>query len=177
MVSDTIIRKADPGDLHLLHSHCSNAYTESFASHWTQGGLEWYLEKSFGLPRLLEDLVTPKINYFIACDGDKPVGFMKLNVSSTLGGGNAEETMEIEKLYCLANHQGKGFGKQMLNTAISLAKEMSRKSMRLEVLDTNYKAIAFYEKAGFKLLLSTRLTLPYFKDELRGLLVMELRLS
>jgi ribosomal protein S18 acetylase RimI-like enzyme len=39
----------------------------------------------------------------------------------------------------------------------------------LAVMDTNTSAITFYENIGFTFFDKTRLELPYFKDELRGM--------
>lgn len=56
-----------------------------------------------------------------------------------------EIAIALYQEYC-----GAGIGKIMLETALSLAKEMGYEQAELEVVSDNVKAIALYEKMGFK---------------------------
>jgi len=60
------------------------------------------------------------------------------------------KALYIDRLGVNVNYLRKGIGKQMLDSAILLAKEQSAKYLRLFVVDTNIPAINLYKKNGFK---------------------------
>jgi ribosomal protein S18 acetylase RimI-like enzyme len=162
------VRRAETNDIELLYSVCRQSYIESFADHWQEGGLAWYLDKVYGMDVLARDLTNPDINYYFSyCDG-QAVGFMKIRINSPLTKLKSRE-IEIEKLYFLAKYQRQGLGKLMIERAMGLAKELDAGSIWLAVIDTNSSAIRFYERNGFKFFDKSRLEIPYFKDELRGM--------
>ena len=163
------IRKADTHDAGLLYSVCRQSYIESFADHWNEGGLAWYLDKVYGLDALERDLRNNHINYFIAYYDNVPAGFMKIKLNSALTDKVGGKHLEIEKLYFLAKYQRMGLGRELISTARLLAKELDIDVIWLGVIDTNVSAISFYERNGFKFFDKTRLEIPYFKDELRGM--------
>lgn len=163
------VRKADTQDAQLLFSVCRQSYIESFADHWNEGGVAWYLDKVYGLDVLEGDLGNNSINYFIAYYDKVPAGFMKVKLNSTLTDKIGGKHLEIEKLYFLTKYQRKGLGRELISTARLLAKELDMDVIWLGVIDTNASAISFYERNGFKFFDKTRLEIPYFKDELRGM--------
>lgn len=171
------IRKANNKDAALLYSVCRESYVQSFADHWNEGGVDWYLEKVYGMDVLNRDLSDSRINYFISyCDG-APSGFMKIKLDSVLSDKIGGKHMEIEKIYFLQQYKRKGIGGEMISTAKHLAMELGLSLIWLSVIDTNASVIAFYEKNGFRFFDKTRLEIPYFKDELRGMWRMVTELS
>jgi len=168
--ADTIsIRKADSNELELLYATCRQCYSENFADQWESGGLEYYLDLVYGLEPIRSDLSNPNINYFLAIINDEPIGFLKLHLNSNLPNHPLDEGMEIEKIYFLRKHKGKGFGKQLIKVALDMANQLDKKIIWLTALDSNISSIAFYQKLGFKYHSPTRVDFPYFKDELRGM--------
>lgn len=163
------IRQARPEDLILLQSVCRRSYIESFADHWEQGGLEWYLDKVYGTDVLQRDLNDPLIMYFMSYYEGTLAGFMKLKLNSTLTTALGGSHLEIEKLYFLVEYQRKGLGKRLIELAKQLADDLRVTVIWLAVIDSNTNAIAFYEQNGFVLFDKTRLEIPYFKDNLRGM--------
>ena len=163
------IRKADTHDARLLYAVCRQSYIESFADHWNEGGLAWYLDKVYGLDVLEHELRNSLIHYYIGYYDNVPVGFMKVKLNSSLTDKVGGKHLEIEKLYFLAKYQRKGLGRELISTARMLAKELDIDVIWLGVIETNASAITFYERNGFKFFDKTRLEIPYFKDELRGM--------
>jgi ribosomal protein S18 acetylase RimI-like enzyme len=173
------IRKADINDATLLFSLCRQSYIESFADHWNEGGLAWYLDKVYGLDVLERDLRNTRIGYFIAYHDNTPAGFMKVKRNSLLTDKIEGKHLEIEKLYFLTMYQRKGLGRELISTARQFAQEHGIDLIWLGVIDTNDRAISFYERNGFRFFDKVRLNIPYFKDELRGMwrMVLETRIS
>lgn len=164
------LQKATLEDIQALQAICHAAYAENFHHHWNEGGLAWYLEKEFGLERLSADLNNPKIAYFFIRQEGKTLGFVKFNTQSNLPGHSEEEGCELEKIYILPAEKGTGLGKKVMQELIERVKSMPGKNVFfLCVIDTNLPAIAFYEKLGFRFHSKTRLDIPFFKEELKGL--------
>jgi len=177
-VTDTIsIRRAGNSDLQLLYTTCRQCYAENFADQWEPGGLEYYLDLVYGLEPIRSDLSNPYINYFVAFMKEEPIGFMKVHVNSNLPNHRLDEGVEIEKIYFLRKHKGKGFGKQLIKVALDMANQLDRKIIWLTALESNISSIAFYQKLGFRYHSPTRVDFPYFKDELRGMWRMSLDLK
>jgi ribosomal protein S18 acetylase RimI-like enzyme len=57
--------------------------------------------------------------------------------------------MEIQRIYVLKEHKGKGIGKRMIEKAAAIGREKSLQYIWLGVWEHNRAAIAFYEKLGF----------------------------
>ncbi|MEP1489978.1 MAG: GNAT family N-acetyltransferase [Algibacter sp.] len=84
--------------------------------------------------------------------------------------------MELEKIYLLPKYKRKGLGKFEFSSIIENQKEKDVKTILLDMVDTNISSIQFHETLGFKTIRKTVLKEPFFKDELRGMLIMELSL-
>ena len=163
------IRLADEKHISLLYSVCRQSYIHSFADHWVEGGLAWYLDNVYGMDVLERDLKNPAINYFISYYDGVPAGFMKVKLNSLLPVQIAGSHLEIEKLYFLEQYQRKGLGKRMMASVRELADKLGIDLIWLAVIDSNAGAITFYKHNGFRIFDKTRLEIPYFKDELRGM--------
>lgn len=172
-----LVRQAIEKDVHLLYSVCRQSYIQSFADHWVEGGLAWYLEKVYGMDVLERDLKNHDINYFISYYEGVPAGFLKVKQNSPLSDQIHGKHLEIEKLYFLEAYKRKGIGKRMIRSTIELANNLGISVIWLAVIDSNESAIAFYENNGFRFFDKTRLEIPYFKDELRGMWRMTLEIE
>lgn len=56
---------------------------------------------------------------------------------------------ELKRMYIKKAFRSKGFGKELLNKAIDLARELNYKKLRLDTLPTMNKAIKLYKEKGF----------------------------
>ena len=170
MASNKIeLTRATSHMLHSLRSICVDAYSKNFYHHWNDGGLEWYIQREFGLARLAADLENDDVEYYIVEVDEKPAGFAKIKDCTNLPDQPPAEGMELEKIYILPDFKGMGLGGYALRRMLERAAEKERKIFFLCVIDTNQQAIAFYERAGFKFHSKTRLDIPFFKEELKGM--------
>jgi ribosomal protein S18 acetylase RimI-like enzyme len=177
MIPNVDIQLMRPENLQLLHAFCCDAYSQNFAHHWEEGGLENYLDDVFGTEKLRTELLNNNIQYYVAFIEEQPVAFMKLNLASNLLGLNADEGIELDKVYILPAFKGKRIGKILLDKAFERAKFNKKKIFWLCVIDANTEAISFYKKNGFKLHSKARVNYPKFKEELKGMWRMFFELS
>jgi len=59
---------------------------------------------------------------------------------------------ELVKFYLNSNARGKGIGKDLMERSINSAKEMGYRSLYIESLPQYSRAIAIYEKQGFRMI-------------------------
>jgi ribosomal protein S18 acetylase RimI-like enzyme len=74
------------------------------------------------------------------------VGFVAINKTRDL---DLNDYGEIQALYLLKKYQGLGYGKKLLEAGLTELKNRGFNDISLWVLDTNTKAISFYQKQGF----------------------------
>jgi ribosomal protein S18 acetylase RimI-like enzyme len=165
------LKKARPEDIWQLQRICIDTYSIYFADYWNEDGLEWYLDKQFGNEKLKADLHDDHVDYYIILDNNHPAGFVKIN-HHRQPDSPFDESAELEKIYVFPECKGRGLGKKVLTEVLAITRKRGKKIIFLGVLDTNLNAIAFYAKLGFKFHSKIQLSLPYFKDELRGLNLM-----
>ncbi len=170
------LRKAGISDVSLLEALCSETYTKAFANHWTGDGLTHYLEQEFNQKRLRSELSGTTYEYHIIQKDAKNVGFLKLCYATSVQLSRVENC-ELLKIYILPGYSGMGIGKSALTTVIGEAIRKGKEQLFLSVIDTNRNAIDFYKRLGFTLHSKTRLEVPDFREELRGMhrMVLQLR--
>ena len=73
---------------------------------------------------------------------------MKLNTQDAQTDSKVENALEIERIYILAECQGKGLGKTLIEFSRQFASEKNAQWLWLAVWDQNDKAIEFYKRQG-----------------------------
>jgi ribosomal protein S18 acetylase RimI-like enzyme len=174
--SNMLLKKAQLNNLLSLQKVCVDAYSLNFHHHWNAGGLEWYIEREFGIERLTDDLTNSTIEYYFINENEIPVGFVKLR-DVPYQEYSQDNVTELEKIYINPDKKGNGIGRRALEDVIELLKGRGKKILFLSVIDTNQPAIALYENLGFQFHSKTRLEIPFFKEELRGMNRMKLMLA
>lgn len=109
-----------------------------------------YLENTYCPVKLAKSLRDEDNVYLLAfCDGE-PAGFAKIKKYSLNEQIESVSQMELQKVYVLGEHQGKGVGTALLKEVSAIAKEVSPDYIWLDTHISNEKAIRLYEKNGFK---------------------------
>lgn len=170
--SKILIEKSSIDDLELLRGICVKSYTSNFAAYWEAGTIENYVNAVFSLNELRNEILDPCIYYFVASVENQAVGFMKLVMDT-----KSAKNMELDKIYLLPLFKGFGVGKLLWKKALEIAKLNMIQTITLNVIGSNFSAIRFYEGLGFRTNGIDRLNFPGFKDDLRGMLKMNLDLD
>jgi len=77
---------------------------------------------------------------------DVPCGMLELSPAK----GEEEGAGHVTLLFLEEDYRGMGLGVQLIGQAVSHYRKLGRRFLRLNVTETNYKAIRFYEKWGFE---------------------------
>jgi putative acetyltransferase len=96
------------------------------------------------------DLLDVQRNYIdcggrfrVLTQGETPIGMYGLYKIGA-------ERVELRKMYLEPAHKGRGYGKLLLNDALSVAREAGFRTMTLETNRLLVEAIGLYRKFGFK---------------------------
>ena len=170
------LKKAVLHDVKALKQICSDAYAKNFHHHWNENGLDLYLESEYGDEKLKADLANRNLEYYFIEYGENQVGFVKIRYNAEFN-GMQNKAAELENIYLLPEFKGMGLGKAALGKIVKSLKKKGILTLFLCVIDTNTNAIAFYKKLGFIVHSTTRLNLPYFKEELKGMYRMMLEIN
>ncbi|HFI0467056.1 TPA: N-acetyltransferase family protein [Streptococcus suis] len=104
-----------------------------------------FLENVYTLERCQDWAVRYPQNVLVALVDERVVGFTCYGASSQ---EDLQEAGELYALYVLSDYYGQKIGYQLIQAA--LEKLQSYKQISLWVLEGNARAIAFYEKVGFR---------------------------
>ncbi|MGE5397996.1 MAG: GNAT family N-acetyltransferase [Chitinophagales bacterium] len=136
-------------DIHTLRDFSYRTYNETFAHMNTPSNIQAYLEQSFNITKLNDELSdSNSLFYFLYADGEL-AGYLKLNESPAQTDINDIQSLEIERIYVSIEFQGKGLGDVLMNKAIDIANMRKKLYVWLGVWEKNDKAIMFYKKNGF----------------------------
>ena len=137
-------------DLERLRSLSIRTFTEAFAGTNTEANMQTYVSVAFDPATLKEEISNPASRFFYCVHDDQIVGYMKVNLFGAQSDINDPESLEIERIYVLREHQNKKAGRYLLEHAYALARQHQLKSLWLGVWEKNVNAIRFYEQNGFR---------------------------
>ena len=90
--------------------------------------------------RFLKNLKNPDLETYCVILENKMIGFLTIH----------KKDGEIWAIYLLEESRSKGYGKEILNFAITELKSIGNKTIVLWVFEENHKARRFYEKNGLR---------------------------
>ena len=112
--------------------------------------MQIFLEEQFTRKMLIREVVAKGNFFFIAYDGDLPVGYIRIRENNNPPELEGVQTIEIARIYTVKEYIGKGVGKLLMQTALDLGHELSKEVAWLGVWDQNQRAIDFYTSWGFR---------------------------
>lgn len=143
------LRLANISDLKTLQDTSKLTFQEAFADSNTAEDMQQYLTKNFSLDQLTDELSESDCRFFIAWDGERAVGYLKVNSGMSQTDLKEVDSLEIERIYVLNAYYGKKVGQLLYEKAVEVAVESGKTSIWLGVSEQNSRAIRFYEKNGF----------------------------
>lgn len=142
-------RKCKLSDLKVLARLSRKTFRDAFEKDNDPNDFSNYMKSSFSLEQLKRELQNPATSFYFTKLNDSLVGYFKLNELGAQTDIKENESIELERIYILKDHQGKGIGKWMLDEVKTLAKAKNKRYVWLGVWERNQDAIRFYEREGF----------------------------
>ena len=148
-MEDITIKKVSLTDLTALQQISKTTFVQTFAEHNSEVDMADYLETSYSLEKLTNELNNPFSEFYFACIHEQVVGYLKINTGTAQTEHKDLSAFEIERIYVDAAYLGKRVGQILFEKAIELAKEKKVSYVWLGVWEENHRALAFYKKNGF----------------------------
>ncbi len=143
-------RKCTIEDLSRLVQISKTTFIEAFEKDNRPDDFKAYIDFAFSQNKLADELGNPHTSFYFTYLNDEVVGYFKLNTDKAQSDLKQNDSIELERIYVDKDFQGMGIGKRVLEKVKSLASKTMKTFLWLGVWERNIKAIAFYEKHGFK---------------------------
>jgi ribosomal protein S18 acetylase RimI-like enzyme len=144
------IKKASVPDASTISFLGRQTFRETFSELFNQIELNKYLEDTFSIKKLENSLLKKQNIFGILYYQDKPVGYYKVKTGIHYNNSLNERYFQLQKIYVLRDYLQLKLGKLMLEDVLHLNEIIGCEKVWLVVLNTNYRAIKFYENNGFK---------------------------
>lgn len=149
MADSVTIRVCTIDDVDTLVRLGIQTFRETFDEVNTAENMRLYLEKTFTAEKIRQEFNEEGAVFFIVEDQNSPVGFAKVRASKREPGLKGTSPLEIERLYAVRDHIGKGIGRRLMQTCFDHARKSGYDEVWLGVWEHNVRAIDFYNKWGF----------------------------
>ena len=153
-MDEVIVRRAFADEAEMLASLTRQTFWEAYGgeSKLEDRHIKAYMDLAFSVGILRDELGRENTIYLVAETDGEPVGYAKLLVGSRRIEISSDKPIEISRIYLTKEYWGKNIGSLILGKCHGEAKSRKCDSLWLSVWEHNRKAIAFYEKHGFKVI-------------------------
>ena len=142
-----LARKEDAPFIALLGR---TTFTETFGHFFRdQQDLIDYYNSTFSVQKIEGGIEKPNNLFWIAFANRLPVGYAKLKLHSNSEFVDSKEVCQLQKIYVLKDFLSMKIGLELQGALLDKAKELKFTQIWLSVLNSNERAIRFYEKSGF----------------------------
>jgi ribosomal protein S18 acetylase RimI-like enzyme len=136
--------------VHLLQKISIDTFNLAFEAFNTKENLDHYYKIAFSIPSLIKQIENPNSTFHFVYVNGNLTAYTKINIGESQTEIQANEGLEVERLYIYPEYQNIGLGKQLLNEIKINAILADKTYMWLGVWENNHRAIKFYQDFGFK---------------------------
>ena len=145
------IRLARKEDAQFIALLGRTTFTETFGHFFRdQQDLIDYYNSTFSIQKIEAGIEKPNNLFWIAFANRLPVGYAKLKLHSNSEFVDSKEVCQLQKIYVLKDFLSMKIGLELQRSLLEKAKELQFTQIWLSVLNSNERAIRFYEKSGFE---------------------------
>lgn len=147
------IRPASAEDIPLIHEMADTVFRETYKDILSPEQMEFMMDWMYSEPNILEQMNVLNHKYFIAEEDGRACGYMSIEreAPSPEDDAGGLEQYHLQKLYVLPSHQGRGYGRELLQEAMRFVREISTGTARINLnVNRHNKAVGFYEKMGME---------------------------
>jgi GNAT superfamily N-acetyltransferase len=138
------IRKATLTDVETIRDLAAKTWWHAYSPILEKEQIAYMLGEIYSIEKITGQLRNGTQTYLLLIEDEKPVAFAAYSPRD-----EEPEIYKLQKLYCLPETQGKGYGKVLINEVIRKTIEAGKQTLDLNVNRYN-KAKSFYEKIGFR---------------------------
>lgn len=125
-------------------------FSETFSEHFRDPkDLFNYFEKTFNVTKIRNSIQNVNNRFWIAFWNELPIGYAKLKVYSPTDFIDSSAVSQLQKIYVLKEFLDKKAGKALMDELMTSFENSDQKHIWLSVLNSNERALKFYDKNGF----------------------------
>jgi diamine N-acetyltransferase len=149
-----MIRRAEPADAAAIADFATRVFTDTYGASNTADDLAVYLTASYGARQQAEEIANPDIITLVAEEDGCLAAFAQVRRQPLPEGIDEDVGIEIWRFYVERSWHGRGLAQSLMASALDAARELAAgkasRKVWLGVWERNPRAIAFYEKCGFR---------------------------
>ena len=151
-VSDsTHLRRATEADATLLAELAARLFEDTFGPDNDPEDMRDYLAGAFSEEHQRAELADDTRLVWIALDASgRAIGYAAMRRDTRTHGVIAERPAEVQRIYADHAWHGRGIGRALMAACVEQARTWGCDVLWLAVWERNPRAIAFYEKTGFR---------------------------
>lgn len=145
------IRRAVPADAPVLAELALRTFLDTFVHTSDPGDLATYTARVYGPEQQAAEIADPAIVTLLAEIGEEPAGYAQVRATQPpecLAG--ERDLVELGRIYVDRPWHGRGVAHRLMDASLAAAAELGARSIWLGVWEHNDRAIAFYQKCGFR---------------------------
>lgn len=144
------VKEAKFTDAELISRLATETFYETYNWYNTAEDMRDYTEKYFNAKQTEKEIGEQGTFFFLAYANEEAIGYVKLRSSENPDELKGKTHIEIERIYVKQSFQKHKVGYALINKCIELARQKNLDILWLGVWEQNPRAIAFYERVGFK---------------------------
>jgi ribosomal protein S18 acetylase RimI-like enzyme len=144
------IRRAAASDAAAVAELAACTFTDWFGADNRAEDLEAHLERSYGEAQQRREIEDRDWVTLLAESDGRAIAYAQVKRGEAPACVDGEAPIEIARFYVDRAFHGKGIAQALMAKAIDAARELGGKTIWLGVWERNPRAIAFYEKCGFR---------------------------
>ena len=109
-----------------------------------------YHDRTFSIAKICSSIQKEENLFWLALVNELPVGYGKLKLYSPNSFLKSDAACQLQKIYVLRDFLSMHIGFELQERMLEKARELNYEHIWLSVLDSNERAIRFYEKNGFE---------------------------
>jgi GNAT superfamily N-acetyltransferase len=144
------IRRAEPADAAALAAFAARIFSDTFAADTRPEDMAAHLADRFGVRQQSEEIADPGILTFVVEAEGRLIGYTQVRRIPPPDCVTGEEPVELGRFYVDRPWQGRGLAQRLMAVVRDAARGLDGRTLWLAVWERNPRAIAFYEKCGFR---------------------------
>lgn len=149
-MTDVSIRRAELSDAEELARLGARTFADAFGADNTPEDLAAHLASSYGVHKQTEELSDPGMITLVAVHKGELVAFAQVRRNPPPAPVAGESHVELWRFYVDRSWHGRGIAQRLMAESLDAGRELGGRSLWLSVWERNPRAIAFYEKTGFR---------------------------
>ncbi len=141
------VRRAIKADAKRIAEISRVAFAEAFRSEENADEVDQYVAEH-DTAYFEVDMASPVCQFLVVTENDQVFGFAQL-IKKTPANQVGTAWIKLERLYLDPIRIGSGAGTILMKECLNAARQDAIECVWLEVLNTNEKAVRFYERLGF----------------------------